>query len=309
MGKFAWCEPSHPFEEEEKGIRKMAIDLEAIRRRMAELNGTKKTSSVQLWKPGPGEYKIRCLPWKDAQEGQPFIERWFYYIGNNAGILTPKQFGKPDPIDDLIRKLYSSGKPDDRNLARQLQPKMRAYAPVIVRGQEDKGPMVWAFGKIVYQRLLGFFVDEDYGNIIDPYEGFDLKVTISQQPGKQFQDTVVDCKGRPSKLHDDASVIKKWLDSVPNIDDMYRLKTKEEIENVLNTWLNGGDVSAAMADEGVSRGPAKADALDDLVKDVKSQSKPAAKPAAKKPSIDDVDLAPAKKQSLDEAFEDLMNDD
>jgi len=293
-----------------KGIRKMAVDLAAIRRRMEELNGTKKTSSVQMWKPGIGEHKIRCLPWKNAQEGQPFIERWFYYLGNNAGILTPKQFGKPDPIDELIRKLYSSGKPDDRNLAKQLQPKMRAYAPVIVRGQEDKGPMVWSFGKIVYQRLLGFFIDEDYGDILDPLEGFDLKVTITQPPGKQFQDTVVDCKGRPSKLHDDSATLKKWLDSTPNIDDMYRLKTREEIENVLNTWLNGGDVSAVVAEEGTSRGSSKADALDDLVKDVKSQSKPAAKPVSKKPSVDvDEVVVSTKKQSLDEAFEDLMNDD
>lgn len=288
----------------------MAVDLEAIRRRMAELNGTKKTSSVQLWKPGLGEYKIRCLPWKNALEGQPFMERWFYYLGNNAGILSPKQFGKPDPIDDLIRKLYSSGKPDDRTLAKNLQPKMRAYAPVIVRGQEDKGVMVWAFGKIVYQRLLGFFIDEDYGDITDPLQGFDLKVTISQQPGKQFQDTVVDCKGRPSKLHDDSATIKKWLDSTPNLDDMYRLKSREEIESVLNNWLNGGDTST-FQETGTTMGNTNAvDALDDLVKEVKQAKPSVPKPATKKPSLDDDDDVPVpKKQSLDEAFDDLMNDD
>jgi hypothetical protein len=276
----------------------MAVDLEAIRRRMAELSGIKKTSTVQLWKPGVGEYKIRCLPWKNAIEGQPFLERWFYYIGNNAGILAPKQFGKPDPIDDLIRKLYSSGKPDDRVLAKQLQSKMRAYAPVIVRGQEDKGPMVWSFGKIVYQRLLSFFIDEDYGDILDPNEGFDLKVTITQPPGKQFQDTVVDCKGRPSKIHDDPVTVKKWLDSVPNIDDMYRLKSKEEIETILNAWLNGEPVPD-VADEGTSRGAPSASAtIDSLIEDVKS------------PKVSsDAAPSPARKQTLDEAFEDLMNDD
>lgn len=269
---------------------------------MAELSGAKKTSNVQLWKPGVGEYKIRCLPWKNSVEGQPFVERWFYYLGNNAGILSPKQFGKPDPIDDLIRKLYSSGKPDDRALAKQLQPKMRAYAPVIVRGQEDKGPMVWSFGKIVYQRLLGFFIDEDYGDILDVQEGFDLKVTISQPPGKQFQDTVVDCKGRPTKLHDDPAVVKKWVDGVPNIDDMYRLKPKEEIEAVLNAWLNG-DTVPNVSDEGTSRGaPAASSALDDLIDDVKSTTAPAKTVSN--------DAAPAsRKQTLDEAFEDLMGDD
>jgi hypothetical protein len=278
----------------------MAIDLEAIKRRVAELSGVKKSSSVQLWKPGVGEHKIRCLPWKNAKDGQPFEERWFYYIGENAGILAPNQFGKPDPINDLIRKLYSSGKPDDRVLAKKLQPKMRCYAPVIVRGQEDKGVQVWSFGKIVYQRMLGFFLDEEVGDVLDPNNGFDLKVTLSQAPGKQFMDTMVDPARRPSKLHDDADTMKKWLDAVPNLDDMYRLKSTQEIETVLNNWLNGGSTEDLPAKE-TTRGPAPAgDALDDLVAEVKSSA-----PAPKKKN----DAPAGKKQSLDEAFADLMGDE
>lgn len=279
----------------------MAIDLEAIKRRVAELSGVKKTSSVQLWKPSLGEHKIRCLPWKNSPDGQPFAERWFYYIGDNAGILAPNQFGKPDPINDLIRKLYSSGKPDDRNLAKKLQPKMRCYAPVVVRGEEDKGVQVWAFGKLVYQRMLGFFLDEEVGDILSPTEGFDLKVSITKQPGKQFNDTTVDPARRPSKLHEDSKQMESWLNSIPNIDDMYRLKSTQEIETVLNNWLNGG--SAADATPEMSRGVVTTDALDDLVAEVKSSD---TKPAAKKSKKDDDS---AKKQSLDDAFADLMNDE
>ena len=282
----------------------MAIDLEAIKRRVAELSGVKKTSAVQLWKPAIGEYKIRCLPWKNSPEGQPFAERWFYYIGENAGLLAPNQFGKPDPINDLIRKLYSSGKPDDRVLAKKLQPKMRCYAPVIVRGEEDKGVQVWAFGKIVYQRMLGFFLDEEVGDILDPNGGFDLKVTISKAPGKQFNDTMVDPARRPSKLHEDQKVMATWLENVPNLDDMYRLKSTQEIETVLNNWLNGGAVDEPM-NVGTPRGPAPSDALDDLVAEVKSA---APDKTAKKPKKADEDV-PVKKQSLDDAFADLMGDE
>lgn len=282
----------------------MAIDLEAIKRRVAELSGVKRTSSVQLWKAGLGEYKVRCLPWKNTPEGQPFAERWFYYIGENAGILAPNQFGKPDPINDLIRKLYSSGKPDDRILAKKLQPKMRCYAPVIVRGEEDKGVQVWSFGKVVYQRMLGFFLDEEVGDILDPNGGFDLKVTISKAPGKQFNDTMVDPARRPSKLHEDQKVMATWLENVPNLDDMYRLKSTQEIETVLNNWLNGGAVDEP-TNVGTPRGPAPSDALDDLVAEVKSA---APDKTAKKPKKADED-APVKKQSLDDAFADLMGDE
>jgi hypothetical protein len=281
----------------------MAIDLEAIKRRVAELSGVKKTSAVQMWKPTVGEYKVRCLPWKNAAEGQPFMERWFYYIGENAAILSPNQFGKPDPINDLIRKLYSSGKPDDRVLAKKLAPKMRCYAPVVVRGEEDKGVQVWSFGKIVYQRMLGFFLDEEVGDILDPNSGFDLKVTISKAPGKQFNDTMVDPARRPSKLHDDQKVMANWLEHVPNIDDMYRLKSTQEIEAVLNNWLNGGTTEEVASTPETTRGPTPVDALDDLVAEVKAAAPE--KPKKAKKADDDS----PKKQSLDDAFADLMGDD
>ena len=302
----------------------MAVDLEAIRRKVQELNGQRRNSSVQLWKPGPGKYRIRALPWKQGTaEGIPFIERRFYYIGNNPGILAPFQFGKPDPINDLIRKLYNSGKPDDRLLAKKLQSKMRAYLPVVVRDQEDKGVLVWAFGKQVYQRLLGFYTDTevnpDLVDFLDPLEGIDLTVTIAQAPGKQFMDTTVDLGRKQTKLHNDPETMKKWVDGVPNIDDMYRQKTPQEIEKILNDWLAGGGAEDDNnGNDGSGRGEKPKDALDQLVDEVKAEVKTqpkaeapkAEKPKGKAKKDVDVDAEPsAKKQSLDEAFEELMDGD
>ncbi len=305
----------------------MAVDLEAIRKRVSELSGQRRTSSVQLWKPEAGKYSVRGLPWKSTPDGMPFVERKFYYIGNNSGILAPSQFGKPDPINDLLRKLYSSGKADDRILAKKLQPKMRAYMAVIVRGQEDKGVQVWSFGKTVYQRLLGFFTDDEVGDILDPLEGFDLKVTLAQSPkqvdGRSFLDTTIDAARRPSKLSDDSEIAKKWLEGVPNLDDMYRQKTGPEIEAILNTWLAGGAAGdeSSSADEGSARGAERPkDALDQLVDEVKAEVKapaveaeakaePAKGKRGKKADVDVDDAPSAPKQTLDDAFEDLMKDD
>lgn len=282
----------------------MGIDLEAIKRRVAELSGVRRTSSVQMWKPGLGEYKVRCLPWKNPKDGQPFEERWFYYIvEGQSGILTPKQFGKPDPIDELIRKLYSSGKPDDRVLAKKLAPKMRCYAPVIVRGEEDKGVQVWSFGKQVYQRMLGFFLDEEVGDILSPTEGFDLKVSISKAQGKQYNDTTVDPARRPSKLHEDSATAQKWLENIPNLDDMYRLKSYEEIETVLNNWLNPG--AEPTSKESVTRGPTPKDNLDELAAELKPAAPVDKKPAKKEEKKEDS----KKTSSLDDAFQELMDDD
>ncbi len=298
----------------------MAIDLEAIRKRVSQLNGTSRNSSVQLWKPGPGEYKIRGLANPSAPEGQPFVERWFYYFVKPA-ILAPNQFKKEDPINDLLRKLYSSGKPEDRAIAKKLQPKMRAYMPIIVRGQEDLGVQVFSFGKIIYQKLLNYFLDEEVGDILDPDGGFDLKVSITKAPGAEFADTEIDASRKSSPLSANPEQAKKWLSSIPNIDDMYQLKPVAEIEAVLQRWMSAGQGDETQADhsEGAKRGPGVEDELDKLANDVKSTSTKEMKTEAVKPAkaaktkpapVTDVDVdAPAPKKNIDDAFDELMSDD
>ena len=278
----------------------MAINLDAIRKKVAQLSGQRGNSNIQLWKPDLGEYKVRLLPSKYCDDNSPILERYFYYWARPS-ILAPYQFGKADPVNDLIRKIYNDPN-GERAIAKQLRAKMRAYAPLIVRGQEDKGVQVWSFGKMVYQRLLSFFIDEDFGNILDPQEGFDLKVVISKAPGKDFNDIVVDCKGRPTPLSANAEQAQKWIDSVPNVDQMWTQSTTEEVERALTAFLAGTPATPDVNSGETSRGKAN-DELDELVSDVKKEKKNAApkKEVAKK------EAETVKKNSLDEAFDDLMD--
>lgn len=220
----------------------MGLDLEAIKRKIDELNGVKKAVTMaNMWKPEIGEHRVRVLPWNDGTN-EPIKERHFYYLENAPSILAPFQFGKQDPINEFIKSLYRSGSADDKNMAKKLMPKMRSYVPIIVRGEESKGVMLWAFGKQVYQRILGFFVDAEVGDISDVDGGFDLVVKVSKLPGKQFNDTTVDAARRPSKLSADKNQVQSWLSAVPNIDEVYKLKSSEEIKGILETWLNAGTV-------------------------------------------------------------------
>ena len=76
----------------------MAIDFDAIRRKLNTLSGANSKRRV-MWRPPEGEtVTVRIIGFTD-NDGNPFKERWFYYnIGNNPGLLTPHQFGKPDPL-------------------------------------------------------------------------------------------------------------------------------------------------------------------------------------------------------------------
>jgi len=309
----------------------MAVNLEAIKKRVLELSGQMKTSNVQLWKPDAGEYRVRGLPWKSTPDGMPFLERRFYYLGSNPRILAPAQFGKPDPINDFSRSLFKTKKPEDRELAKKLMAKMTAYMPIVIRGQEEKGVIVWGFNPFTYQRLLGFFTDEDVGDILDIENGFDLKVVVTPSKkrfnDRQVMDITIDPARKTSKLSDDSAQAKKWLDEIPNIDDMYPLKSEAEIEQVLKVWL-AGDAAEPTKGDGTSRGPGGKDELDKLVDEVTpaaAASKPAKGAASEQPRSSgggkrqqttarapevDVDATDgeATKSSLDNAFEELMQD-
>ena len=111
---------------------------------------------------------------------------------------------------------------------------------MIVRGEEDQGVRLWAFGKTVYQNLLNIMLDPDYGDITDALEGHDIKVTVSKQAGKMFATTDVMPRPKNTPLGNKKQ-IKEWTESIPDLDDVFSLKSYEQLETIINAWLNGDD--------------------------------------------------------------------
>jgi hypothetical protein len=275
----------------------MGINFDALRKRLDNLSGNTKKSSSS-WKPKEGEeYTVRLLSFPN-NDGQPFKELWFYYnIGNNPGLLTPNQYGKPDPIQELITKLRNDGSKESYELAKKLYPKMRCYAPVVVRGEEDKGVQIWAFGKQVYQSLLGVMLDEDYGDITDPEAGRDVKVKCYKSPGKKYSETEVMPRGKSSPLSTNPTTAKQWLSNIPDVNKLFELKSYDELSKIVNDWIEGGMVSDS---DGTSRGgDQKTSALSDSSDDDEKSAQTTPKTSG----------STAKKsyKSLDDAFNDLID--
>jgi hypothetical protein len=293
----------------------MAIDLNAIRRKLGELSG-KNNKRDQQWKPEEGkEYTVRLISFPN-NDGLPFKDRYYYWLGKN-GILAPHQFGKPDPIRELRNKLYDENTDASKDLAKKFAPKLRTFAPVIVRGEEDKGVRIWSFGKMVYQSLLEFITNEDYGDVTDPIEGRDIKVQMVKMPGKQYADTKVTPRVKTEPLSRDPSLVKKWMESIPVVDEIADLKSYEDIEKMVNDWINGG-----MGDnsEGTQRGgsttssktdeaPAKSNAGKDKLaafSDDEDDSFTSAAPAKPAASVKKNNRKTAE-QDLNDAFAELEN--
>lgn len=223
------------------------FNADAIRKKLADLSGKNNKKNV-MWRPEEGKtYTVRFLQMPKSSDGSGLRDLSFYYgIGNSPGLLAPFQFGSPDPFQEMITRLRGDDNKNSYELAKKLYPKNRCFGAVIVRGEEEKGVRLWSFGKTVQQDLLGIMLDADYGDIMDPKKGYDIKVSCEKSPGKQFADTSIRPRPNPSPLSDDETKTKDWLANIPNLDDLNTVKSYDELLKILTDWINPEDSNESM---------------------------------------------------------------
>lgn len=221
----------------------MAINLDAIRNRLNGLkNANNRTSNI--WKPEPGEHQIRIVPYVHNREN-PFIELHFHYNLGKKSMVSPVSFGRPDPVVEFAKKLQQMGDKENWVTGKKMEPKMRTYVPVIVRGQESEGVKFWGFGKQIYQELLSFIADPDYGDITDLHEGRDIVVTVksAEEAGKSYAETTIRIKPKQTPATENPAVLEK-IKEQPEITELYPEPTYEELDSQLRTYLGlTGDLS------------------------------------------------------------------
>jgi len=219
------------------------MDLNAIKNRLSQLQTTNNRTS-NLWKPQPGSQVVRIVPYKFNKDN-PFIELYFHYDLGGKNYLSPISFGRPDPIEEFAQKLKSTGSKDDYRLGRKIEAKMRTYAPVVVRGEENQGVRFWGFGKTVYQELLSIIADPDYGDITDAVSGRDVAVEFktAEETGKSFPSTSIRVKPNQTPITEDASVLETVMESQKNITEIYQERSYDELTEALNEYLNGDSSS------------------------------------------------------------------
>lgn len=214
----------------------MSIDFAALKARLDNLNNSKGKGTA-TWKPPIDTVTtIRLLPYKHAK-GTPFIELLLHYkIKQGSVLISPATYGQPDPVVQFAEKLKSTGNTQDWSAGRQLEPKLRIYVPILVRGQENEGVKFWGFGKEVYTDLLGFMTDPDYGDITDLSTGKDVSIDYSKV-GSEFPKTRLRVKPSSTMATTDKHVAEKIM-TMPNIKDMFKVPSYEELKQLLDEYLN-----------------------------------------------------------------------
>ena len=224
------------------------MDMNAIKNRLNQLQSTSNTKD-NFWKPEPGKQVVRVVPYKHNKDN-PFIELYFHYnLGNNKTYLSPMSFGRPDPVAEFADKLKSTGNKDEWIQGKRLEPKMRTFAPVIVRGKESEGVKFWGFGKTVYQELLGVIADPDYGDITDATNGRDIGIDrqTPAEAGNQYGKTTVRVKPNQTTITDDATLLESIMDNQSDLVELYNEPTYDELKEVLQNFLNPSDEAETTA--------------------------------------------------------------
>ena len=214
-----------------------------------------------MWfRPQDGEQVIRIVPTAD---GDPFKEFWLHYgVGKNPAFLSLKRnYGQDDPIDNFVRALYNEGDEESIKMAKSISAKQRFFSPVLVRGEEDKGVRIWGYGKQVYEQLLNLVLNPEYGDITDVDTGTDLTLQYGKPAGAQFPQTNLTPRRKSSGLTNTAEETTELLESIPDIEGSFDKKTFDEMQTILDNFMNVEDDSTGTSQYG---GNAIDDALSDL---------------------------------------------
>ena len=130
-------------------------------------------------------------------------------------------------------------------MSKKLEPKMRVFAPVIVRGEEEKGVRLWEFGKQVYAELLSLANDPDVGDFTDIIEGRDITIetTGPETNGTGFNQTKVRVRTKTTSLSENAQEVEKWLTEQPEVFTIFKKYSYDEMKDALLSWLHPEDTN------------------------------------------------------------------
>lgn len=274
----------------------MGMNLDAIKSKLASLqnqkqNTQKKDRTLTLWKPTIGKHTVRIVPavW---DRSNPFKEVLFHYDIGNRTMISLVNFNEKDPIVEFSKQLTLMGDKENWVMGKKLEPKMRVFAPVIVRGEEEKGVRLWEFGKQIYSELLSLADDPDVGDYTDVIEGrdFTIETTGPETNGTSFNQSKIRVKTKTSALSDSAAEVEKWMNNQPNPLAIYTKYSYDEMKETLLAWLH----------------PETEESTDETTKQEATVAAPAkqtpATPASKVLSVS----TPKKKASVDEEFDELF---
>ena len=222
------------------------MDLDVIKKRLEALekpaSNNNNNGKSLFWKPSIGKQNVRIVPSK-FNKATPFSELYFHYGIGKPVMISPINFGEKDPLVEFAKKLRQTDNPENWKLAKKLEPKVRYFAPVVVRGMEDEGVKIWQFGKELYSSFLQMAMDEEVGDYTDVASGRDIKLNTEgpEMTGTKYNRTTASPSMKVTPLDADASKVESWLSNQVDPQSVFKQVPYDEMKSALESWLTPED--------------------------------------------------------------------
>ncbi|WDS61005.1 ssDNA binding protein [Synechococcus phage S-BM1] len=244
--------------------------FEKLTREIDKLNQPAAGSSAdeRFWKPeldksGNGYAVIRFLPAPDGEE-MPWAKVWSHafkgpggqwYIENSLTTL-----GKDDPVGEMNRELWNSGRDSDKEIARAQKRKLSYYSNIYVvqdpAHPENEGRVfLYKFGKKIFDKLVEAmqpaFADETPVDPFNFWKGADFKLKIRKVDGYWNYDKSEFAAPGTLGNFDDDKLESIWKEghSLADFEDPKNFKSYEQLQARLNLVLGKGAAPAPRVDE------------------------------------------------------------
>lgn len=220
------------------------MDINAIKAKLSALNNNgqereKTDYSKIFWKPELGKQTIRIVP-SATNPAFPFTELKFHYGIGKYPMIALSNFGKQDPVEEFVKELKKTSDKDNWSLAGKISPKTRIFAPIVVRGEEEKGVRLWGFGVTIFKALLALAEDEDIGDFTDIINGWDM--VVDKTPGNPYPETSIRIKPKQTPLSDNNDLVDSWMKEQPNPLEAFTQYDYEFIKKQLQNYLEPNSV-------------------------------------------------------------------
>ena len=162
--------------------RKSQNSFASLTKELEKANSTS-TGDDRFWKPsvdaaGNGFAVIRFLPAPDGEE-LPFVKLYSHAFQGDGGWYIENSLttlGQKDPVGEVNRRLWNSGRDADKETARKQKRKLTYYSNIYVvsdkANPENEGKVfLYKYGKKIYDKICAAmqpeFEDESPVNPFD----------------------------------------------------------------------------------------------------------------------------------------------
>ena len=211
----------------------MAIDLEAIRQKHAEISngpgggGGNFMDTFLVLKEGSNV--VRILPGKD-EDTQFYAETKIHRVqseedGKFRNVHCRQIHGEKCPLCELYYGLWKTGVKSDEDIARKVKGRSRYYMNVVDR--ETGQVKILSTGIMLFTKILNTILDEDYGDITDLKSGHDFKI-IKEMLDKFPRYDQSSARPKSTEAGSKAAVAE-WMDSLHDVHGLVKLEDYADV--------------------------------------------------------------------------------